>query len=92
MNKPFIRQRPLPTKFTGVISTDWFRKFAWHERLKILCGFNLNVSIRIVTQHTPGKYNPVIMAETSKHQTPSAHVEECLRDILEKQNKAGIVQ
>lgn len=82
----------MPTKFTGVISVDWYRAFTRMERLKIALGFNLNVAIRIVTQHSPGKYNPVIVAETSKSLTASESVRDRLKEVLAEQNAMNIVQ
>ena len=82
----------MPTKFNHEISVDWFRRFTMKERLKILFGFNLAVAVRIVTVNAVGKYQPVIMAETSKFTTPSAQVQDRLKNVLAEQNAANIVQ
>lgn len=82
----------MPTRFQGVISVDWHREFTRMERLKIALGFNLAVAVRIVTQHSPGKYNPVIVAETTRSLTASDSVRDRLKDVLAEQNAANIVQ
>lgn len=71
MNKPKLNERVLPVKYTGRVNVDWFRKFTLAERLKILVGYNLVVGLRLVTQHTPGKFQPIVAAQTTKITTPT---------------------
>jgi len=92
MSRQIFKGRVLPTKFTGVISTDWHRTFTLKERLKILLGYNFSVAIRIVTVNSPGKFNPIIVGETTKHTSPSEMVKERLQNVLAEQNAANIVQ
>lgn len=92
MSKPYLRDKVMPTKFAGTISTDWFRKFTLKERLQILFGYNLSVAVRIVCVHAPGKFNPIIAAETTKHTEPSEQITDRLKNVLAEQNAAKIVQ
>lgn len=88
MNKPTLRDHVLPTKFTGVVSASWFRQFSFSERLRVLLGYNLAVEIRIVTQHSPGKFQSIVVGETSRNVTASSHVQERLQDVLAKVNES----
>lgn len=92
MSKPNLFHRVQPTKFRAIMSFDWFRKFTMKERIKILCGFNMTVAVRIPVEHSPGKYNPVVVAETSKFKEPSDQVKDRLKNVLEEHNQAKIRQ
>lgn len=83
MNKPQLNERVLPTKFTGRMCVDWHRRFTLKERLKILCGYNMVVAFRVVTQHTPGKFHPIIIGQTTKLITATDQVKMVLENEMD---------
>lgn len=50
------------TNWTAKIDFSGHRKFNWIERIKIALGYELDINVMIVSQHTPGKYAPQIDA------------------------------
>ena len=69
-NKAPRYERVLPTKMKEVIHLEFFRKFTWRERLKILIGYNVRNSLEIQTQHCAGKITPKMLTEVVENVEP----------------------
>jgi len=78
-----MRELALPVQCKHLMSADWFRRFTLKERLEIMFGFNLNVMIRIPTQHHPGQFNPLIAGHTSKLVKPDDIMLEKMKAVLD---------
>lgn len=47
---------PVPIKFKKIMRADFFRKFTWKERLQILLGYRAVITFRVMTEHSPGRF------------------------------------
>ncbi len=52
--------RPLPPQWRNVIELEFHRQLTGKERLKLFLGFNLDIKLKIATQHHPGHFNPAM--------------------------------
>lgn len=69
MNKDIPKGKPLPPTFRFRHDYDWFRRFTWKERLKILIGCNLFVRVQFFTVNSPGQTQPVFIGAVSEQKT-----------------------
>lgn len=81
------RGQEMPVVYRHILKTDWLRTFSFKERVKILLGCSLVVAVRIVTQHSPGKIQPVIAGEVSDATEPSERLRTQLDNILVPQQE-----
>lgn len=65
--------RELPPKFSVVTTTECFFKFRFWMRVKILFGYNLNVTHRMFSVNSPGRSYAQFQETLSKHPTAEAH-------------------
>lgn len=86
------RARILPTKYEHTMNADWFRRFTWPERFKILLGYNLNVLIRLRVRHNPGDFDPIIAGEVTMYTEPSELLRSRIEKDLAKLNTAPTIE
>ena len=60
-----LRETALPPRFKFREDFEFFRKFTFKERLKIIIGFNLRLPGTIFMEHSPGKTQHVLEAHTT---------------------------
>jgi hypothetical protein len=66
--------RLLPPKFKHVIEIAFRRRLRWKERLQILFGYNLLVEVKVLTEHSTGKFEPITQVQTTEFlDPPPAH-------------------
>lgn len=70
--KPKLTGTPLPPPIRHEYKFSWFRKLRFKERLKILLGYNVQVNVHFLTQHSAGHCQPVIGATMTKELTPES--------------------
>lgn len=86
---PKITERPVPTVWRSEFAFEWFREFTFWERVKILFGSNLVVMIGIATQHSPGKYQPLVIGNVSYDRNATEHMKHvCGNMLAEKSSKS----
>lgn len=86
MKKTDAPGRLLPVKFAHVIKCEYFRRFTFIERLKLLLGYNVVVMCGIAVRHNPGVAHPKFISQVSKHTEPSNHMREVIATTLEESN------
>jgi len=52
--------RVMPPQFKNVLDIGFHRQFTMCERIKILLGFNVNITMAVACEHSPGKFQPVM--------------------------------
>lgn len=77
-----------PEVYGHRISIEWFREFSFLQRIAILFGANLVVTIGIATRHNPGAFHPFIIGEITKHRTATDKVKATVADMLVDRDKA----
>jgi hypothetical protein len=75
VKKPQLTQRILPPKHNKIIDLGWHRAFTMRERWKILFGYCVTVSVRILTEHSPGRISQHCEIKTTKEIDPERLVE-----------------
>lgn len=64
------RGRVVPTPPKHKLTVEHFRRITWRERIKILCGFNLVVTLDVLTAHRPGDFTPNLNVRLTKEIDP----------------------
>lgn len=70
--KPTQKRLPLPqggneiTEWKGKMELTAHRYFSFWDRCKIFLGYEIDISVTILTQHFPGKYAPEVKAELTE--------------------------
>lgn len=75
---------PVKHPFRHVINFEWFRDFTLWERIKILLGYNLEVSIRVPCLNNPGELGVLVMATTSVHTEAKGLLTEKAKEALQE--------
>lgn len=84
-----VTEKPVPTVWRSEFSFEWFREFTFLERVKILFGCNLVVMVGVATQHSPGKYQPLVMGNVSHERNATEHMKHVCSNLLaEKSSKS----
>ncbi len=58
--------RPLPPAWKFKITSGFYRKFNWIERLQIALGYPIKITVEIATEHSPGRHLPKMSIVTTK--------------------------
>lgn len=74
--------RPVPQVFRHVIQFDWFRRYTFLERVKILFGFNFMVYVRIPCRHNAASFEPIVKGDVTRHITPDDVIVEQMKKIM----------
>lgn len=57
--------------FKHRMDLNFHRRLTWKERLKALAGFNLDITLQVMTEHKPGKFEPSLHIEFTEVILPS---------------------
>jgi hypothetical protein len=79
---PKVTEKPVPTQWRSEFSFEWFRHFTFWERVKIAFGCNLVVMIGVATQHSPGKYQPLVIGNVSHDSNATEHMKHVCQNLL----------
>jgi hypothetical protein len=70
MPKQPERGRVLPPQFKHILDLQFHRKLSRKERLKLVAGYELKLSLAVACEHKPGKFQPVLNLEIVKETDP----------------------
>jgi hypothetical protein len=70
MSKQPERGREMPPAYKHVLELSFHRKLSRKERLKLVAGFDLKLSLAIACEHKPGKFHPKLELELTKETDP----------------------
>lgn len=62
--------RYLPPVWKKLVQCEWFRRFTWKERLQIFFGYRVRLTMKMATEHSPGRYQADLTLVTCKDIDP----------------------
>jgi hypothetical protein len=66
--------KPVPPKYTKVLTFETFRVLTFKERIKVILGWNFHVKVLVQCEHSPGERSNFIVRHTLTHQTSAEGV------------------
>lgn len=85
----FWRWHEAPEKMPYYVSFPWHRTFTFWDRVRILFGKNILVSIGVACRHHPGAAQPVVIGYVTKHSNLDDVMTDQRRRALERYLKPG---
>ena len=58
--------KPLPPNWKYQIEMDFFRRPTWKERFQIAIGMCFRMTLKIASEHNPGKFQPTMDHKITK--------------------------
>lgn len=81
---PKVTERNVPTVFKQIIKVEYFRKFPFWERIRILFGANFVTLTGVAVQHNPGEIQPLTVGSISYRLNATDHMQQVVEQMLEK--------